>query len=133
MNMNPMEEAKALRGDTQTHYNCCQSVLVPFCQQMGLTREQAFQLGAHFGSGMRHGSTCGALTGALMVLGALGYGEEEAHALLRQFRQEHGVLDCAHLLAAAKERGQARKDHCDGMVYESVAYLEQLLGQDTAS
>ena len=37
------------------------------------------------------------------------------------------------LLAAAKERGQARKDHCDGMVYESVAYLERLLGQDTAS
>ena len=27
--------------------------------------------GAHFGSGMRHGSTCGAVSGALMVLGLL--------------------------------------------------------------
>ena len=130
--MTRMEETEALRARTDVHYNCCQSVLVPFADLCGLDKETAFKLGANFGSGMRHGSTCGALTGALMVLGALGYGEEEAHALLRQFRQEHGALDCAHLLAA-KERGQARKDHCDGLVYESVAYLEQLLGQDAAS
>ena len=124
--MQPMEVARTLRADTQTHYNCCQSVIIPFCERMGLTREQAFRLGANFGSGMRHGGTCGVLSGTLMVLGALGYGEEEVHAFLRRFRQEHGVTDCAHLLAAARERGVARKDHCDALVYESIAYLEEL-------
>ena len=39
-------------------------------------------LGAHFGSGMRHGGTCGALSGGMMVLGLAGYPEQEAAALM---------------------------------------------------
>ena len=93
---------------------------------MGLTPEQAQALGSHFGSGMLHGATCGALSGALMVLGGLGYGEQEARELLRTFRQKHGATDCATLLKAAHERGEARKDHCDGLVYEIIETLSQL-------
>ena len=81
--MNKLEHAKQLRNITDKHYNCAQSVLVPFAGDMGMSQEQAYNLGAHFGAGMRHGSTCGALSGALMVLGAMGYGEQEAQALLR--------------------------------------------------
>ena len=124
--MNYMEDVRALRADTQTHYNCCQSVLIPFAGELGLTREQAFALGAHFGSGMRHGSACGALSGALMVLGGLGYGEQEALGLLRAFRQAHGAADCAALLKASRDRGEVRKDHCDGLVYEMVEALTAL-------
>lgn len=124
--MNHMEHVRALRTDTQNHYNCCQSVLMPFAQEMGLTPEQAQALGSHFGSGMLHGATCGALSGALMVLGGLGYGEQEARELLRTFRQKHGATDCATLLKAAHERGEARKDHCDGLVYEIIETLSQL-------
>ena len=65
--MTRMEETEALRARTDVHYNCCQSVLVPFADLCGLDKETAFKLGANFGSGMRHGSTCGAVTGALMV------------------------------------------------------------------
>lgn len=124
--MNHMEDVRALRTDTQNHYNCCQSVLMPFAQEMGLTREQAQALGAHFGSGMRHGATCGALSGALMVLGGLGYGEKEALDLIRTFRQKHGATECAALLKASHERGEARKDHCDGLVYEMIEALSKL-------
>lgn len=124
--MNHMEEVRALRADTQTHYNCCQSVLIPFAQEMGLTRDQAQALGAHFGSGMRHGATCGALSGALMVLGGLGYGEKEALEFIRTFRQNHGATECAALLKASHERGEARKDHCDGLVFEMIEALSKL-------
>ena len=124
--MNYMEDVRALRADTQTHYNCCQSVLIPFAGELGLTREQAFALGAHFGSGMRHGSACGALSGALMVLGGLGYGEQEALELIRAFRQAHGAADCAALLKASRDRGEVRKDHCDGLVYEMIRALSAL-------
>ena len=75
--MNRMEQTRALRADQAVHYNCCQSVLAPFAQEMGLTPEQAFRLGSHFGAGMRHGSTCGALAGALMVLGMTGGDEKQ--------------------------------------------------------
>ena len=69
---NHMETAHALRGRTDVHFNCCQSVLVSFAADLGLTEEQAFALGSNFGAGMRMGSACGALTGALMALGLMG-------------------------------------------------------------
>ena len=124
--MDRMEHARALRANAEVHYNCCQSVLVPFAREMGLTQQQAYALGAHFGSGMRHGSTCGALTGALMVLGALGYGEQEAHKVLQDFRTKNGCTDCARLLTAAKERGEEKKPHCDRMVYQCLQAVEDI-------
>ena len=127
--MDKMEHTRQLRAIVDKHYNCCQSVLVPFAGELGLTEEQAYALGAHFGSGMRHGSTCGALTGALMVLGGMGYGEQEAQAMLREFREKNGCTDCAHLLAAARERGEEKKPHCDRLVYECVQALLELTGK----
>ena len=124
-----MEETKGLRARTDIHFNCCQSVLVPFCKECGMTEEEAYRLGAHFGSGMRHGSTCGAVTGALMVLGMAGKGAEEANTLIRRFREETSFLNCADLLKQAKEQGEPKKDHCDRMVYEAVALLDELMGQ----
>ena len=79
--MTRMEETEALRARTDVHYNCCQSVLVPFADLCGLDKETAFRLGANFGSGMRHGSTCGAVTGALMVLGLAGKGAVKKQVL----------------------------------------------------
>lgn len=125
--MDHMEKARALRADAQVHYNCAQSVLIPFAREMGISEEQAFRLGAHFGSGMRHGSTCGAVTGALMALGMLGYDETASAALLRQVREGHGALDCATLLKTAREQGVPRKPHCDGLVFEMVQALDDLM------
>ena len=83
---NHMETARQLRARTDVHFNCCQSVLVSFAADLGLTEEQAFALGSNFGAGMRMGSACGALTGALMALGLMGCDEKKAAELLRRFR-----------------------------------------------
>ena len=128
--MNRMEQTKALRARTDVHYNCCQSVLVPFCQACGLTEEEAYKLGAHFGGGMKHGGTCGAVTGALMVLGMAGQGNEAALELLSRFRNKNQALECVKLLTLAKERGEDRKAHCDRMVYDAVEMLEDLLAEN---
>lgn len=125
--MDHMERARALRGDTTTHYNCCQSVLVAFADTLELDPAQANALGRHFGAGMKHGSTCGALTGALMALGLRGYDEATAQKLMQDFRERNGCLDCARLLQNARERGEERKAHCDRMVYECVAALDEVL------
>ena len=127
--MSHLEEAKMLREDPNVHYNCAQSVLIPFREACGLSLEAANQLGANFGSGMRHGGACGALTGELMVLGMAGKGAEEANTLIRRFREETSFLNCADLLKQAKEQGEPKKDHCDRMVYEAVALLDELMGQ----
>ena len=125
--MTRMEHTRALRARTDIHFNCCQSMLVPFAAVCGLSEEQAYRLGAHFGSGMKHGSTCGAVTGALMVLGMAGADHDAAQELMRRFRRNNQALDCAGLLRLAAQRGEDRKCHCDRMVYEAVELLEDLL------
>ena len=127
--MSYMEKAKALRADTAVHYNCAQSVLIPFAAEMGLSEEQARALGAHFGSGMRHGSTCGAVTGALMALGALGFREEESRSFLQAFRTQEGDLTCAKLLAIGKEKGLEKKDHCSQMVAAAADLVSKYISK----
>lgn len=122
--MTHLEKAQELRARTDKHFNCCQSVLVTFAEDMGLTEQQAFDLGANFGSGMRCGSVCGTLTGALMVLGMKGYDEEQSTAFLRRFQEDHGEINCAALLKKSHEAGIPRKEHCDGLVFEVVQMLE---------
>lgn len=126
--MTHLEHAKALRNDPQgRHYNCAQSVLIPFAQELGLTEEQAYQLGSCFGSGMLHGATCGALSAALMVAGMKGCDTQQATALIHQFREDRQATDCAALLAQAREGNIPKKDHCDGLVLDMVAKLDELL------
>ena len=122
--MTHLEKAQELRARTDVHFNCCQSVLVAFAEDMGLTEQQAFDLGANFGSGMRCGSVCGTLTGALMVLGMKGYDEEQSTAFLRKFQEDHGEINCAALLKKSHEAGIPRKEHCDGLVFEVVQMLD---------
>ncbi len=122
--MTHLEKAEELRARTDVHFNCCQAILVTFAQEMGLTEEQAYDLGANFGSGMRCGSVCGTLTAALMVLGMKGYDEVASSAFLRKFREDHGAIECAALLKKSHDAGIPRKEHCDGLVFEVVQALE---------
>lgn len=124
--MTKLEHAQQLRGIEQPHYNCAQSTLIPFARELGLGEEQAYQLAAHFGAGMRHDSTCGAVTGALMVLGLKGLGEEQARAFLEKFRAEHGALDCPALLQAGEQAGMEKKANCDGLVLAAVRAVQAL-------
>ena len=124
-----IEKARALRAAADRHYNCCQSVLIPFAEEAGLDREAAYRLALLFGAGMKRGSVCGAITGGLMALGL--YGADEPAVLneyYRRLRAAHdGLFDCADLLRENQRRGGERGPHCDGMVYECIALVEELL------
>jgi len=57
-------------------YNCAQSVLLSFADDLKFSKELAQKMAAGFGGGMgKQQGTCGAVTGAIMVLGLL-KGEE---------------------------------------------------------
>lgn len=124
-----LNRARELRACTTTHYNCAQSVLLPFAPDAGLTEEQAFRLSANFGSGMKMAATCGAITGGLMVLGL--FGVEDGASIggyYRALRESHNnLLNCADLLRVNKEQGREKKPHCDEMVYECVGLVEAIL------
>jgi C_GCAxxG_C_C family probable redox protein len=124
-----MDRAKTVRAITERHYNCAQSVLVAFHDVIGLDEEQAYRLGSHFGAGMKMGATCGAITGAMMVLGLAGIDDADTlREIYRNFRERHNdMLNCRDLLAASAKAGVPRKTHCDGLVFEMVDATEKLL------
>jgi C_GCAxxG_C_C family probable redox protein len=64
--MNYVEKAKE---NHKKGYNCAQAVFCAFSDVLGLEEEQAYAISEGFGSGMGGTlMTCGALTGAYMVL-----------------------------------------------------------------
>ena len=128
--MTKKEEMEALRADPEKHYNCTQSLLIPYAEELGITKEQAAALGAHFGSGMGCGSVCGAITGALMVMGSLGVPVSARAELFRRFREKNGDVDCAPLLRSAAQRGEERFVHCGRLVEECMDYLEEIIGKE---
>ena len=54
-------------------FNCSQAVFSSYSEQFGLDGDVACKVATGFGGGMRMAGTCGAVTGAFMVLG-LKYG-----------------------------------------------------------
>ncbi|MCI2105589.1 MAG: C-GCAxxG-C-C family protein [Intestinimonas sp.] len=125
--MDHVKHAKELHQSIHPHYNCCQAVLVPFAEERGLDTEAAFRLAAQFGSGMRRGSVCGAVTGGLMALGLLGADGRTAAEFQRRFCEKNRALDCAVLLKNAKDNGEDRAEHCDRMVCQAVELVDELL------
>jgi C_GCAxxG_C_C family probable redox protein len=90
--------------------NCAQAVLAAFADDLHLDRPTALKIAASFGGGMKQGLTCGAFTGALMVLG-IKHGspdhtdkneKEKITALTRdfaeRFKRQHKCLSCTELL-----------------------------------
>ncbi|MBQ9156057.1 MAG: C_GCAxxG_C_C family protein [Eubacterium sp.] len=121
-----MDNAKALRERTDIHINCAQAVIMAFTKDLGLDEEASYRIAANFGSGMKMGATCGAITGALMTLGLAGI--DDSAGLLRQARENHdGLTDCRDLLRVNAQTGTPKKQHCDGMVYELVELTEAIL------
>jgi C_GCAxxG_C_C family probable redox protein len=125
-----LDRSHQLRDDPTTHYNCAQAVFIPFAEAKGLSFEAANAITANFGAGMRIASVCGAMTGALMALGL--YGADDGPtvaAFFREMRNTHdGNIECKDLLSAYHAAGgRDKKPHCDGMVYQCVALVEQML------
>ena len=51
------------------NFNCSQGVFTTYATEMGMDEKMALMLATNFGGGERKGELCGAVAGALMVLG----------------------------------------------------------------
>ena len=129
-----LDRSKELRALETPHYNCAQGVLVPFAEKFGVNEEQAYKIASNFAKGMKMGSVCGAVTGALMVLGLAGVDDAQTvSAFLRAVRENHeGCLDCRDLLRKNTELGHNQKQHCDNMVFECLTLVENILRERQA-
>jgi C_GCAxxG_C_C family probable redox protein len=97
-------------------------VLSSFGEELGLDRERALRVAGAFGGGMaRRGETCGAVTGALMVIG-LKYGKTKAGddgarektyelvgEFIKRFKSRHGSICCRELLGCDLSNPEGRE------------------------
>jgi len=123
-----IEKAMELRS-RQTCPNCAETIMMTFAEEMGMSEDQAARLGTNFGGGMKAGSTCGVVTSALMVLGAIGVNNPtDISAFQRRIKTNHnGLINCADLLRANMEAGGQKKPHCDAMIREAVEMIEEYI------
>ena len=103
--------AKTAHENFKKGYNCAQAVFIAFADEMGLDQVTAAKLSSSFGGGMgKMREVCGAVSGALMVLGMMkgNYdpADDKAKAahyakvqeFAAQFKAEHETIICRELL-----------------------------------
>jgi C_GCAxxG_C_C family probable redox protein len=91
-------------------FSCSQAVLGTYCERFGLDKKQAYRISSAFGGGMHLDQTCGAVTGAFMVIG-LKYGRTKADDVeakmktattaaefAKKFKARHGSIGCTELI-----------------------------------
>ena len=107
--------------------NCAETIMMTYADELGLSESQMKALGTNFGGGMKSGSTCGAVTGALMVLGAFGISDPHiVGEFQRKMKENHnGMINCFDLLRANAQAGGQKKPHCDGMIKEAIELIEE--------
>jgi C_GCAxxG_C_C family probable redox protein len=115
--------------------NCAETILwgANAVYELGLDRN-ALRLAAGFGGGMGVEATCGALTGAIMVIGRM-FTRDRGHEsprvkelcvrFLGAYRARMGSIDCAPL----KARYRSEELKCRAVVLESARILEKIIAE----
>ena len=144
-----MSRAEEAKKQFEKGFSCAPSVLSTYSEQLGLDKALALKVACGFGGGIgRTGRTCGAVTGAVMVIG-LKHGQadvadeesrQETHKLVKKFIDKftglHGSVECRELigydLGSPAEFESARasgvvENKCHGFVYDAARILEDVL------
>ena len=126
--------------------SCSQAIVVTYAPLFGISQEDAIRMSRAFGGGMGHLSeTCGAVTGAFMVIGIQSPGvgmqiKEETYCLVQKFAEKFKIannsLNCTQLLGCDlgtsdgrdyyKEQGR-KKSHCTKYIENSAHIIEEIL------
>jgi C_GCAxxG_C_C family probable redox protein len=128
--------------------NCAQSVFTAYAEEFNMNPELALSVSCGFGGGMgRLQETCGAVTGAFMVLGIHNCkmytdnkdSKEKTYAMVQEFSDKfksiYGTMDCRSLINCdlRTEEGQRyakeNKVHetiCEKCVFDSIRIIEEL-------
>lgn len=135
-------------------YNCSQSVVATFCEDIGMEFETALKISSSFGGGMgRLREVCGAVSGMFMVAGMLyGYTDPEdrisksehyklIQEMAEKFKAQNRSLICRELLGqeekiqshVPEERTEEyyKKRPCIELVGDAAEIMHQIMLQKT--
>ena len=129
-------------------YNCSQTVLCYFSEELGLDEETALKISCPFEMGMYESGQCGALTAGYMVLG-LKYGStdfdkrielaKKTLSFKNEFKEKMGSTNCNELLGMkvmegnniekAAEEGLL-ESVCGKAILTAISTLENIISND---
>lgn len=130
--------------------NCCQAVLSSQSARYGLPEDVAVRLATGFGSGMCRGGICGAVSGAVMLLGLAGGGGGPGYANLKvataarvkdfyaRFIERNGSIICRDLIGLDPSTpdglAQARQENrfatiCARLVTDAVSLVQSIIAE----
>ena len=128
-----MDRADKASATFTSGYNCSEAVLLAFSEELGLDKDAAVKIASGFGGGIGHmAETCGAVTGAVMVIG-LKHGlsikdnvyksNHVVYAIVEEFIKEflkrHPSIKCKDLLGVDFHDEAAYKEAVKkGVFYE---------------
>ena len=129
-----METKKHLAAEKLENgtHNCAQAIICTYANLIGIDQETAFNLGNAFGAGMGNmEGTCGALTGAGIVLGLATKDKASARKAIRQimtqFQQRNGATQCKMLKGVGTGVVLRQCSYC---VSDAAEFLEEQLGME---
>ncbi|MDP4153569.1 MAG: C-GCAxxG-C-C family protein [Bacillota bacterium] len=128
--------------------NCTQAVFTAYCTEYGIDKKLGLKLACSLGGGMGHtGQVCGAVSGALLVLG-LKYGQDNVEDkrskamnylivqdFISRFRKLNGSINCTELLhydlseenqLSAAIKTDVFKTLCSKYVGDAVKILDEV-------
>jgi len=130
-------------------YNCAQAVLTAYADELNFDSGKALSIATGFGGGMgRLQETCGAVTGAFMVISLyccnkykeITERKDNSYAMIREFdrkfREIHGTSNCRKLLNCdllteeGRQKMISEKLHesvCEKCVIDAVRILDEML------
>lgn len=132
------------------NFNCSQGVFTAFATELGIDEKLALRLATNFGGGARKGELCGAVSGALMVLGLrCGHCESDdldgkakaykiSEEFMNRFIEKNGSVVCRELLGydlTKPEDMQIIKDQnlfrtiCPNMVKSAADILDEMINE----
>jgi len=144
-----LSRAEEAKKQFEKGFSCAPAVLSTYSEQLGLEKALALKIACGFGGGIgRMGRTCGAVTGALMVIGLkhgqVNLADEESqkrtYTLVKEFVDRftalHGSIECKELIGYdLSDSGELKlaiesgvfKNKCSSFVYDSAHILEDIL------
>ncbi len=141
-----MEKWKSVQDKAEDYfnsgYNCCESVVLAVCEQLGIDKKLPLMVATPFGSGMsRNGANCGALSAAFIVAGAYkgrssSTDERDpsylpADAIYSSFQKKYGTTQCVDITkinlrdpeALAQNKERMHKELCGPIVRQVTEWL----------
>lgn len=127
-------------------FNCAQSVFVSFCESYGIPKETGLKIAGGLGGGVRSGEICGAVSGAVLVIG-LKYGQTvpgdlqakefcgaETVKFISAFRERNKAITCRELLGIDTSVGNNREIAknrgllaiCPSLINSAVEILQEM-------